>query len=66
MYADDVSVYLDFKKNRELDNKSNVKCILQAMEKFKEWSGLKINLAKTYLTIFGSIIKNQGLLMNFR
>ena len=23
------------------------------MEKFKEWSGLKINLGKTYLTIFG-------------
>ena len=22
------------------------------MEKFKEWSGLKINLGKTYLTIF--------------
>ena len=48
MYADDLSVYLEFKKNRELDNKSKVQCILQAMEKFKEWSGLKINLGKTY------------------
>ena len=53
MYADDLSVYFEFKRNRELDNKSNVQCILQAMEKFKEWLGLKINLGKTYLTIFG-------------
>ena len=57
MHADDLSVYLEFKKNREYDNKSNVQCILQAMEKFKEWSGLKINLAKTYLTIFGKQCK---------
>ena len=53
MYADDLSVYLEFKKNRELDNKSNVQCFLQAMKKFREWLGLKINLGKTYLTIFG-------------
>ena len=52
MYADDLSVYLEFKRNRELHYKSNVQCILQAMEKFKEWPGLKMNLGKTYLTIF--------------
>ena len=46
MYADDLSVYLEFKKNREHDNRSNVQCILQPMKKFKEWSGLKINLGK--------------------
>ena len=28
MYADDLSVYLEFKRNRKLDNKSNVQCIL--------------------------------------
>ena len=57
MYADDSSVYLEFKRNREYDNKSNVQCILQAMKKFKEWSGLKINIGKTYLTIFGKQCK---------
>ena len=57
MYADDLSVYLEFKKQKNYDNKANVQCILQAMEKFKEWSGLKINLGKTYLTIFGSHCK---------
>ena len=27
------------------------------MEKFREWSGLRINLGKTYLTIFGKQYK---------
>ena len=53
MYADDLSVYLEFKKKNEYNNKANVQSILQAMNKFREWSGLKINLGKTYLTIFG-------------
>ena len=57
MYADDLSVYLEFKRNIELDNIYNVQCILQTMETFKEWSGLKINLGKTYLTIFGKQYK---------
>ena len=47
MYADDLSVYLEFKKHNEDDNKGNVQSILQAMKKFREWSGLKINLGKT-------------------
>ena len=53
MYADDLSVYLEYKKQNAYENKVNVQSILQAMEKFREWSGLKINLGKTYLTIFG-------------
>ena len=53
MYADVLSVYLEFNKNRETDNKSKVQCILQVMEMLREWLGLKINLGKTYLTIFG-------------
>ena len=57
MYADDLSIYLEYKRNREFENKSNVQNILQAMEKFKQWSGLKINLGKTYLTIFGKQYK---------
>ena len=57
MYADDLSVYLEFKRDREHDNKSNVQCVLQTMEKFREWSGLKINLGKTYLTVFGKQCK---------
>ena len=27
------------------------------MRKFQEWSGLKINLGKTYLAIFGKLCK---------
>ena len=57
MYTDDLSVYLEFKKQTEYDNRTNVQSILQTIEKFKEWSGLKINLGKTYLTIFGSHFK---------
>ena len=50
MYIDDLSVYLEYKKQNEYENKTNVQSILQAMEKLREWSGLKINLGKTYLT----------------
>ena len=53
MYADDLSVCLEYKKQNSYENKVNVQSILQVMEKFREWSGLKINLGKTYLTIFG-------------
>ena len=53
MYADDLSIYLEYNRNRESENRSNVQSILQTMDKFREWSGLKINLGKTYLTIFG-------------
>ena len=53
MYADDLSVYLEFKRNNRYENKQNIQSILQTMDKFKEWSGLKINLGKTNLTIFG-------------
>ena len=53
MYADDLSIYLEYNRNRESENRSNVQSILQIMDKFREWSGLKINLGKTYLMIFG-------------
>ena len=53
MYADDLSVYLEFKKQKEYDNITNVQSVLQAMEKFREWCGRKIHLGKTYLSIFG-------------
>ena len=57
MYVDDLSIYLEFKKQKEYDNRANVQSILQAMKKFNELSGLKINLGKTYLTVFGRHFK---------
>ena len=53
MYADDLSVYLEFKGKNKSENKQNVCNVLLSMKKFEEWSGLKINLGKTNLTIFG-------------
>ena len=55
MYADDLSIFLEYKKHSSYENKANVKRILQTMEIFKSWSGLKINLGKTYLTVFGKL-----------
>ena len=63
MYADDLSVFLGYKKRNAYENKINVRCILQAMEMFGGWSGLKINLSKTYLTVFGRLLIGKGLLM---
>ena len=53
MYADDLSVYLDFKRKNNSENKQNVCSVLLSMKKFEDWSGLKINLGKTNITIFG-------------
>ena len=67
MYADDLSIFLEYKKNNPYENKINVKRVLQTMEIFRGWSGLKINLGKTYLTVFGvltdkpKIIKELGI-----
>ena len=55
MYADDLSIFLEYKKSSSYENKINVKRVLQTMEIFKSWSGLKINLGKTYLTVFGKL-----------
>ena len=46
---------LEYKKSSSYENKINVKRVLQTMEIFKSWSGLKINLGKTYLTVFGKL-----------
>ena len=53
MYADDLSIFLEYKKGNPYENKENVKRVLQTMEIFKGWSGLKINLGKTFLTVYG-------------
>ena len=55
MYADDLSIFLEYKKHSAYENKANVRCILQTMEMFRGWSGLKINLSKTYLTVFDKL-----------
>ena len=57
MYADDLSVYLEFKGKSKSENKQNVRNVLQTMDRFEEWSGLKINLGKTNLTIFGKHVE---------
>ena len=56
IYADDLSIYLEFDRRRTNRNKENVKEVLKIMEIFYKWSGLKINLSKTYIAIFGSVI----------
>ena len=57
MYADDLSVYLNFRKKNNFLNKQNVCNVLLTMKKFEEWSGLKINLGKTNVTIFGKKVE---------
>ena len=39
MYADDPSVYLEFKRKSKFENKQNVKNVLQTLDRFREWSG---------------------------
>ena len=57
IYADDLSIYLEYDRRRNCRNKENIKEVLTIMERFHSWSGLKINLSKTYITIFGKELK---------
>ena len=60
MYADDLSVYLEFKRKSKVENKKNIKNVLQTLDKFREWSGLSINLGKTNLTVFGNLVEKPS------
>ena len=53
IYADDLTVYLEYDKKNSWKNKENVKRVLEVIGMFYSWSGLKINLGKTNVTIFG-------------
>ena len=53
IYADDLTVYLEFDKRNSWRNKENVRRVLEVIEIFYLWSEMKINLGKTYVTIFG-------------
>ena len=57
IYADDLSIYLEYDCKRNWRNKENIREVLSIMERFYNWSGLKINLGKTYVTIFGKECK---------
>ena len=47
IYADDLTIYLEYNRKKNCKNKENVNKVLQIMHKFQEWSGLKINFGKT-------------------
>ena len=53
IYADDLTIYLEYDKRNNWRNKENIREVFILMERFYMWSGLKINLGKTYVTIFG-------------
>ena len=54
IYADDLTTYLNRHKSDNKKNQENVRKILETLEMFFVWSGLKINRGKTYLSIFGA------------
>ena len=60
IYADDLTIYLEYDRKSKWKNKENIREVLVLMERFFGWSGLKINLCQS---LAGSIA-NQNLLMN--
>ena len=56
IYADDLTIYLQRHPHREKRDTENISNTLGIIEMFFEWSGLKINRSKTYLSIFGKRI----------
>ena len=60
IYADDLSIYLEYDGNRSWRNKGNIGEVLAIMERFYNWSGLKINLGKTYVTILAETAKSPN------
>ena len=53
-------MYLEFDKRSNCRNKENVRKVLDVIERFYLWSGLKINLGKTYVAIFGREYKKPS------
>ena len=53
IYADDLTVCLEYDRKNSWRNKENVRRVLEVTEIFYRWSGLKINLRKTNVTNFG-------------
>ena len=54
IYADDLTIYMNWHKSNNKKNHENVKNTIEVIEMFFVWSGLKINRGKTYLSIFGA------------
>ena len=52
IYTDDLTIYLEYNRKKSCKNRENVSKVLQILRKFQQWSGLKINLGKTYLAFF--------------
>ena len=52
IYADDLTVYLEYDGKSNWKNRENVREVLSLMERFYVWSGLKINLGKTHVIVF--------------
>ena len=57
IYADDLMIYLESKRNSKAMNLRNVQEVLRIVEVFYKWSGLKFNGGKTYSTIFGESLR---------
>ena len=52
-YADDLTLYSKYFPTDNKENRKNVKYALDCFSIFSTWSGLKINITKTYVTVFG-------------
>ena len=61
IYADDLSIYLRYDTNKNSDNKDKIIEVLNTIERFYKWSGLKVNRGKTQLTIFGRQVQKPNL-----
>ncbi len=52
-YADDLTVYLKYRRYDQDFNTQNTRALLDCLETFEKWSGLKVNQGKTQVTIIG-------------
>ena len=53
IYADDLTIYLEFDKLRMRRNRENIRKALNVIPEFYEWSGLSVNVGKTHMAVFG-------------
>ena len=52
-YADNLTIYLKYKRYDQHFNTENTRTLLDCLKKFEKWSGLKVNEGKTQVTVFG-------------
>ena len=64
--ADNLTIYLEYNQLTDDKNNTDIENMLNVLEQFCIWSGLRVNVEETYLTVFGSNCTQPRLKANLK